>query len=189
MNNTSSHARRLGRPAVLLALAAAILGATGSHAAAQSSASSSHKGLAGVWAVQVTLRNCTTQAPQGPPFNSLVTFHRGGTLTENTASLAFAPGQRSTGHGTWKYTGGHRYRQHMMALMLFDTAPNLPGTPGFDPAKPVSPGFFAGWATVTHTVTLSDGDSLSSSGTNAFYRSDGTVYRTGCSTAIAVRVE
>jgi len=57
------------------------------------------------------------------------------------------------------------------------------------PAKPVSPGFFAGWATVTHTAELSDADSLTSAGTNAFYRSDGTVYRTGCSTAIGVRVE
>ncbi|HEV8394302.1 MAG TPA: hypothetical protein VGQ37_08505 [Vicinamibacterales bacterium] len=188
MNNTSSNVRGLGRLVVLLGLAAGILGATGSHAAAQSNASASQTGLVGVWAVQVTLRNCTTQAPQGP-FNSLVTFHRGGTITESTASLAFAPGQRSPGHGTWEHQGGNSYRQHMTALILFDTAPNLPGTPGFDPAKPVSPGFFAGWVTVTHTVELSDADSLSSAGTNAFYRSDGTVYRTGCSTAIGVRVE
>jgi hypothetical protein len=188
MNNTSSNARGLGRLVVLLGLAAGILGVTGSHAAAQSSASASTKGPAGVWAVQVTLRNCTTQAPQGS-FNSLVTFHRGGTISESAGSLAFAPGQRSPGHGTWDHVRRDRYRQEMIALVLFDTAPNLPGTPGFDPAKPVSPGFSAGWLTVSHTVELSDPDSLSSSGTNAFYRSDGTVYRTGCSTAIGVRVE
>ena len=188
MNYMSVNTRGLGRLAVLVGLAAAILGATANHAAAQSNASASQTGLVGVWAIQVTLRNCTTQAPQGS-FNSLVTFHRGGTLTESTASSGFPLGQRTTGHGSWDQTGGNRYRQHMIALMLFDTAPNLPGTPGFDPAKPVSPGFFAGWATVTHTVELGDADSLSSAGTNAFYRSDGTVYRTGCSTAIGVRVE
>jgi hypothetical protein len=77
----------------------------------------------------------------------------------------------------------------MTALVLFNTAPNLPGTPGFDPTKPVSPGFQAGWLTVTHTVALDGPDNLSSSGTNTFYRSDGTVYRNGCSTAIGVRVE
>jgi hypothetical protein len=189
MFNMSSNVRALGRLAVLLGLAAGILGTTGTHAAAQSNASASKTGLVGVWAVQVTLRDCTTQAPLGPAFNSLVTFHRGGTITESAGSLAFAPGQRSPGHGTWDHEGGQSYRQRMIALMLFDTPPNLPGTPGFDPAKPVSPGFFAGWATVTHTIELSDGDSLSSSGTNAFYRSDGTVYRTGCSTAVAVRFE
>jgi len=188
MNNTSSNARGLARLVVLLGLAASILGVTGTLAAAQSNASASKTGLVGVWAVQVTLRDCTTQAPQGS-FNSLVTFHRGGTISESAGSLSFAPGQRTSGHGTWDHTGKDSYRQHMIALVLFNTAPNLPGTPGFDPTKPVSPGFQAGWVTVTHTVGLSDADSLTSAGTNAFYRSDGTVYRTGCSTAIGVRIE
>jgi len=188
MNNTSSNTRSLGRLAVLLGLAAGILGATSNQAAAQSNGSASKKGLAGVWAVQVTLRDCTTQAPQGT-FNSLVTFHRGGTISESAGSLAFAPGQRSPGHGTWDHKGHDGYRQHMTALVLFTTAPNLPGTPGFDPTKPVSPGFQAGWQTVSHPVDLADADSLTSAGTNAFYKSDGTVYRTGCSTAIGVRVE
>lgn len=189
MINIASNARGLGRLAVLLGLAAGILGATSSSAAAQPKPSASSKaGLVGTWAVQVTLRDCTTQDPRGS-FNSLVTFHQGGTISESTASLATAPGQRGPGHGSWAQKSRDRYRQQMIALMLFDTAPNLPGTPGFDPAKPVSPGFFAGWATVTHTVELGDGGNLSSSGTNAFYRSDGTVYRTGCSTAVAVRVE
>ena len=71
--------------------------------------------------------------------------------------------------------------------MLFDSPANLPGTPGFDPAKPVSPGFFAGWQTVTHTAELIDADHLTSEGTTAFYKTDGTVYRTGCSTAVAER--
>ena len=188
MNYMSSNARGLGRLAVLLGLAAGILATTGNHAAAQSNGSASKKGLGGVWAVQVTLRDCTTQAPQGS-FNSLVTFHRGGTISESAGSLAFAPGQRTPGHGTWNHKGKDSYRQQMIALVLFNTAANLPGTPGFDPAKPVSPGFQAGWVTVSHMVELVDADSLTSAGTNAFYKSDGSVYRTGCSTAIGVRVE
>jgi len=38
-------------------------------------------------------------------------------------------------------------------------------------------------------VELIDDDHISSSGTNAFYRTDGTVYRTGCSTATGTRFE
>jgi hypothetical protein len=63
------------------------------------------------------------------------------------------------------------------------TYPIRPGT------LPVSPGFFAGWQTVTHTLRLNDVDHATSAGTNEFYKSDGTVYRTGCSTATAERFE
>jgi hypothetical protein len=145
--------------------------------------------LVGTWTVQVTLRDCATNAPLGPSLNSLVTFHRGGTLGESAGSSAFAIGQRSPGHGTWARQRGHTYVQNFAALILFTTEPNLPGTPGFDPTAPVSPGFFAGWQTVTHTVRLTDDNNLTSSGTNAFYNSDGDVYRTGCSTAIGQRFE
>jgi hypothetical protein len=63
----------------------------------------------------------------------------------------------------------------------------LPGTPSVDPSLPVSPGFFAGWQTITHKVDLSDGDHFTSAGTNAFYKFDATLYRTGCSTAAGRR--
>ena len=132
--------------------------------------------LAGVWAVQVTLRDCATTAPLGPVVRSIVTFHQDGTISESAGGAAFAPGQRSPGHGLWTHDGGNRFTQKMLALILFDSAPNLP----------VSPGFFAGWQTVTHTVEVT-GDTLTSSGTNAFFRVDRSQYRTGCSTATAER--
>jgi hypothetical protein len=75
----------------------------------------------------------------------------------------------------------------MIALIVFDTAPNLPGTPTFDPSSPVTPGFRAGWQTVSHTIAVGDGDHLTSAGTNKFFDSTGAVYRTGCSTSVAVR--
>lgn len=144
--------------------------------------------LVGVWNVQVTLRNCSTDAPLGPAFNSLVTFHGDGTISEAAGSVAFAPGQRTPGHGVWTRGSRRTYSQQMIALLLFSTPPNLPSTPGFDPSKPVSPGFSAGWMTVEHTVRLADKAHLSSSGTNAFYDLDGQVYRTGCSTAVGERI-
>jgi hypothetical protein len=139
--------------------------------------------------VQVTLRDCATKAPLGAPFNSLVSFHEGGTVSESTAAVAFQIGQRGPGHGTWAHLRGRTYRQEMVALILFDTEPNLPGMPGFDPTKRITPGFFTGWQTVSHTARLVDEDRLESAGTNAFYRSDGSVYRTGCSTAVAERFQ
>ena len=66
---------------------------------------------------------------------------------------------------------------------------NLPNTPTFNPALPITPGFFAGSATVTHRFVLSDPDHATSSGTNEFYKADGTLYRSGCSTAVAQRFQ
>jgi hypothetical protein len=132
--------------------------------------------VVGTWAVQVQLRDCTTTAPLGPPFRSLVTFHQDGTIGESAGSVSFAPGQRSAGHGVWTHDGGNRFVQKMLALILFDTAPNLPA----------SPGFFAGWSSVTHNVEVT-GDTLTSSGTNAFFRTDRSLYRSGCSTATGER--
>lgn len=145
------------------------------------------QGLVGAWRVLVTLRNCTTQAPLGPPVHTLVSFHRGGTISESAGGVTFAPGQRSPGHGAWAKESGDTYRQDMVAMIVFDTEPNLPGTPTFDPTKPVSPGFFAGWVTISQTVRLADEDHISSEGTNAFYKLSGEVYRTGCSTATGER--
>jgi hypothetical protein len=174
-----------GRMAAALTLTGALLAASSGVLNAESDSSGDH-GLVGTWTIQVTLRDCATNAPLGPPFNSLVTFHKGGTLSESTVSL---PGERTSGHGTWYRVGGHTYEQKMIALMLFDTPGNLPGTPTYNPALPIAPPFFAGWVTVSHILTLNEPDLATSVGTNAFYKLDGTRYRTGCSTAAAQRFE
>jgi hypothetical protein len=137
-------------------------------------------GIVGTWTVQVTLRNCATGDPlPGPPTNALVTFHGDNTLSEAGAATAFAPGQRTPGHGSWTRTGPRRFAQQMINLIVFDTPANLPASPGFS----------AGWQTVTHEVELVDRDHFSSSGTNAFFRLDGTQYRSGCSTAVGQRFD
>jgi hypothetical protein len=179
---------KAGRVATIASIATVLLISSSGTGLANSSRPSSRNALAGAWLVEVTLRNCASGAPLGS-FNSLVTFHDGGTISEATSSPAFAVGQRSPGHGNWAFEGHRTYNQRMIALINFDTAANLPGTPGFDPTQPVSPGFFAGWSIVTHTLKLTDRNHATSSGTNEFYKFDGTQYRAGCSTAVATRFE
>jgi hypothetical protein len=184
---TQNTSKQLGNRAVTILCLTAALFTVASAAWAQPDTLTAGPSLVGTWTVQVTLRDCATNAPLGPPFNSLVTFHGDGTLSEAPGSLAFAPGQRSPGHGTWTPKRAHTYRQEMIALILFDTEPNLPATPTFDPTKPVSPGFFAGWQTVSHTVRFTGVDQIASSGTNSFYKMNGELYRSGCSTATGQR--
>ena len=136
---------------------------------AQSNRSAASQGLEGTWIVQVTLRNCATNASIGT-FNSLVTFHAAARSAKTTSRPAFAIGQRSSGHGNWDFDGRRSFSQRMVALINFDTAANLPGTPGFNPSLPVTPGFFAGYSVVTHSLELTDANHGTSSGTNEFFR-------------------
>jgi hypothetical protein len=143
----------------------------------------------GTWGIAVQILNCQSKAPIGPPFLSLITLHSGGTLSETSgAEAAFAIGQRSSGQGVWEKTSRHVYDLRVISLVLFETGPNLPGSPAFNPALPVGPGFFKGWDTLSQTLQFTDADHFTSSGTSAFFKEDGTLYREGCSTAIGQRV-
>jgi len=179
----------VGYVAAVVGLAGALLTTPGASVRAESRESSPDPEIVGTWAVQVTLRNCDTNAPIGAPFNSLGTFQSGGTSIGSTASLAFAAGQRSAEHGIWSRRARRTFDEKIVALIVFDTAANLPGTAEYDPHLPVAPGLFSGWQTIIHTIKLDDADHYTSAGTTAFYKADGTLYRTGCSTAIGQRFE
>jgi hypothetical protein len=179
MNANTVKTLRAFRAVAILGLAVVLLISSGRVALGQSNESAAKNGLEGTWMVQVTLRDCATNAQIGPSFSSLVTFHRGGTISESTSGRAFAIGQRSDSQGHWRFEGHRTYSQRMVNLINFDTAPNLP----------MSPGFSAGWSIISTTIALSDADHGTSVGTNEFYRADGTLYRTGCSTAVSVRFE
>ena len=171
--------RGRGRVLSMLCLAGGLLATSAVDVSGQPDAAEFQAGLVGTWTVQVTLRDCATNAQLGPVLNTLETFHRGGTLSESAGASAFENGQRSAGHGTWSHQSGRTYSQEIVALVLFDSPPN----------PPASPGFLAGWQTVSHTVRLTDADNFTSTGTNAFYKLNGELYRRGCSTAVAQRFE
>ena len=80
--------------------------------------------LEGTWRVQVTIRDCQTGAALRT-FPAMLTFARGGTLTETTTG--FGPAQRSPGHGFWRHTDGHTYSVVSEAF-LFNPAGAWTGT-------------------------------------------------------------
>lgn len=80
------------------------------------------KRLEGTWVVTVTLQNCATGAQIGTPFQSLLTFARGGTMTETTSNSMFFPALRSPGHGVWKRTGRETYKASSLAFITLNGA-------------------------------------------------------------------
>ena len=77
----------------LLVLAGLTASVPATHAAAQwNEREDGGKTLEGTWITQVTLLDCQSHSALGPPFISMGSFARGGTMTETTSSPAFFPG-------------------------------------------------------------------------------------------------
>lgn len=177
MGTTTKGSRRMVGALAGIALLGLCLAAPPAHAGTVSATEAAGAArIVGVWRVTVTLRNCDTDAPLGPPFQSLVTFDRDGHVRETAGTLAFAPNQRTDGHGTWRQTGVGTFRQRTINLVRFTTDP-----------QPPAPGFQAGWQVIDQSVTLVDKDHFSSEGGVMFYDAQGDLYRSGCSTAEGVR--
>lgn len=158
-----------GRTATVLVAGALILG-TAMSGNAQSEQSSN--GVEGTWRVQVTQYNCATGATL-PPFWSLLSFARGGVLTETTTSPGFLPAQRTPGHGIWSSAGGNAYTAVSEAFVLFDS----PTTP---------PGLKAGVQKILQAIVLKDENHFTSLASVKFFNNDGTAI-TGCARALGTR--
>ena len=76
------------------------------------------KALEGTWDVTVTLRDCATDAAIRS-FPRMVTFHKGGTLTERAvAGTEAAPSARTGGQGAWDYLGAQEFTYSLKFLRL-----------------------------------------------------------------------
>src|SRR5262245_36652730 len=101
----------LNRRLAACGLIGVLVAGTGGPAAAQPNGSASDaRRIEGTWRIRVTLRNCSTGAALAT-VDSIVTFARGGTMSETPGGTTFAPGKRSDGHGLWQRTGGQTYLQ------------------------------------------------------------------------------
>ena len=107
---------------VVLVLVGALLQTFGGNAAARSNREGR---LQGTWRVQLNPRDCQTGAPI-PSFVVLLSFARGGTLSEVMNAQAFLPGQRTTGLGVWSHTHDNAYKGVWDAFILFDSPPPAP---------------------------------------------------------------
>ena len=73
----------------------------------------------------------------------------------------------------WTRSGPATFASKFLALILFDTPPN----------PPPSPGFLTGWQVGTQTATLADADHLTTTGQIQFYDLNRQLYRSICAGA------
>lgn len=78
--------------------------------------------LEGTWVVTITQNVCPNGPIIGSPFQSLLTFNAGGTMTETTENPMFFPALRGPGHGVWSHTARHTYSSDLMAFITLNGA-------------------------------------------------------------------
>lgn len=145
-------------------------------AQARSEQAGSKNDIVGTWRMTVTIYDCSTGAER-PPFQSMISFAEGGTMTETASNTAFQPGQRSPGHGIWTATGNHAYKFISEAYILFTTEPNPP-----------APGFQRGVQRLTQSIEV-NGDQLTTDGSVEFFDVQGNAVMNGCAKAVGERME
>ena len=129
--------------------------------------------LVGAWQVRLTPYFCDTGVPLPPEFSfdSLMTFHAGGTLTETTSNPRFQPGQRSPGLGYWTRTERRSFEVVFEAFVQF-TAVN----------------YTQGRQRVVQDLELVDVDHWNSIGVVQFTDVTGAPLAAGCVRAVGVRM-
>jgi len=130
--------------------------------------------ITGTWRVHMTPRNCQTGAPL-PPFDFLVSFARGGTLTEVINAQAFSPGQRTTGLGLWSHVQSNTYKSVSEAFILFDSPTTLPG-------------FKRGSQRLSWDIQV-DGNQATIESAGQFLDSDGNLIVPTCASGVGTRFE
>ncbi len=126
--------------------------------------------LEGTWLVEITIRNCQTGDAVAPPFVSLLTFSRGGTLTESTSRSS--PSVRGSGHGSWDRSNGGGYTASHTAFL-------------YSPE-----GAWTGMQKVTQSITIgADPNVFEADAMSQVTDTSGNVVMSGCSSAVGHRLE
>lgn len=123
----------------------------------------------GTWDVQVTVRNCQTEAAIRT-FPAMATFMFGGTAIVSESGIP--PALKTPAHGVWNHLTGNAYRFKTKAFN-FDASGN-----------------FTGWIIITNQARLNRrADEFTSTGEAEVYAPNGILLFTGCSTLAATRFE
>ena len=152
---------------VMLTVAIAL--SFGDNAAAQAKDPDGKVKLEGTWTVQVQIVDCTSGNAMGPAFPSLLTFARGGALTETTANPHFYPADRGPGHGVWS-TGETGSQAASVAFITLN-------------------GVLQSTQVIRQAIQMTGSDSFNSKATLQFFDPSGSLIKSGCATAVGQRFQ
>ena len=107
----------------------------------------------------------------------MVSYARGGTLTEVINSQAFLPGQVTPGLGVWSHTQANAYKAVWEVFILFDTPLGVPGFP-----------FKRGVQRLVRDIEV-NGDQMTFNASSQFFDSNGNPLFATCASGTGTRFE
>ena len=159
--------------ALVSLVTAMALGTSGVAPAQAPERTMSDRTIQGAWRTMVTPVNCQTGDPLGPPFPGLLTFNKGGTMSEYGISPGSSPALRSPGHGVWERTHGWQDYSYTFTFYRYN-----------------STGVFIGSQKVTATLELGEsGDEFTTHAVVEILDANGNVIATFCAMAAGTRFE
>jgi hypothetical protein len=141
--------------------------------ASSASSDASERTIAGVWRTLITPRNCQTGDPLTSPFQGLITFHEGGTVSEFGVGPGSSPDRRSPGHGVWQRE--HGWPSYSFRFTHYNYDVN---------------GVLVGSVDITAALELgASGDEYTTSATAEIFDANHNLIGRGCTTTSARRFE
>ena len=133
----------------------------------------SDRTIPGAWRTMVTPVSCQTGDPLGPPFRSLLTFNKGGTMSEYGIGPGSNPALRSPGHGVWQHEDGRQNYPYAFTYYRYNSS-----------------GVFIGSQKVTSTLKLgASGDEFTTHSAVEILDANGNVIGTFCAIVAGRRFE
>ena len=120
-----------------------------------------------------SIRKTAKRALHSLLFDVLLSFHRGGTLTEVMNAQAFLPGQRTPGLGVWSHARSKTYKAVWDAFILFDS--------------PTTPGLKRGMQRLMWDIEV-DGDQAVIEASSQFLDTNGNVLAATCASGTGARL-
>jgi hypothetical protein len=129
--------------------------------------------LVGAWTTDIRLRNCETGEIQPPPPSrgfGLVTFHRGGTMSEYGIGPGQTPALRGPGHGEWQQEPGRNRYSYTFIFTRYDAN-----------------GLFAGSTRVRSALVVDSADAFTANSAVEAFDGNGNTILTACTTVRGTR--
>ena len=140
--------------------------------------------IVGAWRTAVTLRNCQTGLPLAPASRGLLTFNKGGTLSEYNAGPGSSPAMRSPGHGVWERLREHEY-SFVFIINRYDASGVFISSQKVRAALELGSGIFF---TDAAAISSRRNSFTTNAAVEIFDAGDNLIGR-GCATGIGTRIE
>ena len=147
----------------------------------------SGRNIVGAWRTAITLVNCQTGLPVSPVGRGLLTFNKGGTLSEYNAGPGSSPAMRSPGHGVWAQNDDRRNYSFVFVINRYDASSVFIGTTKVTAALEL--GVIGASGNLFTRNGVNDFNTYTTTASVEIFDARDNLIGTGCATSVGTRIQ